>query len=145
MLDQVTSPYTVDVDDYKHDLITGLSEAWQLAKNHVEEAQARQKNYDKSSNTHLQVGDRVMVHMPQEKKGQTWKLSRPYHGPYRILAVTPTNVEVQLVDCPDDKSLYLFSVFGLVTLSFPRYPGLVNMFINHLTAAGRRRIRLQDR
>ena len=70
MIDQVTSPYTVDVDDYKHDLITGLSEARQLAKNHVEEAQAHQKkNYDKSSNTpYLQIGDRVMVHMPQEKR-----------------------------------------------------------------------------
>ena len=97
----------MDVDDYKHDLITGLSEAWKLAKNHVEEAQARQKNYDKSLNTHLQVGDRVMVHMPQEKKGQTWKLSRPYHGPYRILAVTPTNVEVRLVDHPDDESIFV--------------------------------------
>ena len=106
VLSQMSSLNTVDVDDYKHDLVM---EAWQLAKKKIQEAQTRQKNnYDKSSSpTKLQVGDRVMVYMPQEKRGKTWKLSRPYHGPYRILSLTQTNAEVWLVDCPDEESIFV--------------------------------------
>ncbi len=35
-----------------------------------------------------------MVNIPQ---GKDWK---PFHGPYQVLSVTPTNVEVRLVDSP---------------------------------------------
>ena len=37
-----------------------------------------------------------MVYMPGDVSGKKWKIARPYHGPYRILSVTPTNAEVQL-------------------------------------------------
>ena len=53
----------------------------------------------------LEVGDRVMVHMPAEAQGKNWKLARPFHGSYRILGSTPTNVEVRLVDDPTANSL----------------------------------------
>ena len=46
----------------------------------------------------LQVGERVMVQMPSGTLSQERKLARPLHGPYRVLAVTPTNAEVRLVD-----------------------------------------------
>ena len=48
-----------------------------------------------------------MVHMPGEVKGRAWKFSRPFHGPYRVIAVTPTNVEVKLVSRPDDQSIFV--------------------------------------
>ena len=75
-LSHPVSPYTVDIDDYKHDIVTGLTEAWKLAKANIEGAQHIQKShYDKSSRPiQLSVGDRVMVHTPSEQKGQEWKL-----------------------------------------------------------------------
>ena len=48
-----------------------------------------------------------MVHMPHEVRGKAWKLARPYHGPYRILTLTPSNAEVVLVDRPKDPSLFV--------------------------------------
>ena len=53
----------------------------------------------------MKVGDRVMVHMPGSVKGKAWKLVRPYHGPYRVISVTPTNAEVRLVDEPGADAL----------------------------------------
>ena len=46
-----------------------------------------------------------MVHMPDEVKGKSWKLVRPFHGPYRVVSLTPNNVEVVLVDRPEESSI----------------------------------------
>ena len=43
-----------------------------------------------------------MVYMPSERK-----LARPYHGPYRVLKVTPTNAEVSLIDRPREPSIFV--------------------------------------
>ena len=43
-----------------------------------------------------------MVYMPQEVKGKTRKLARPYHGPYRVLEVYPSGLSVRPVDRPND-------------------------------------------
>ena len=97
----------VDVDDYKTELVTGLTDAWKLAGEHVKEAEKRQKRqYDKRSKEFdLKVGDWVMVYMPQEKKGKSRKVVRPYFGPYRVLRVTPSNVKVQLIDKSTEPSI----------------------------------------
>ena len=48
-----------------------------------------------------------MVFMPSEKKGTTWKLARPFYGPYCIVDLTPTNVEVRLIDKPEDPTIFV--------------------------------------
>ena len=48
-----------------------------------------------------------MVHMPHESTGKAAKLARPFFGPFRVLNVTPTNVEVRLVDRPDEPSIFV--------------------------------------
>ena len=35
------------------------------------------------------------------------KLVRLFHGPYRVLNLTPTNAEVHLVDQPDSESIFV--------------------------------------
>ena len=55
----------------------------------------------------LKVGERVMVHMPSNVQGQDRKLARPFHGPYHVLAVTPTNAEVRLVGQPTGESIFM--------------------------------------
>ena len=108
-LSQPSTPYMIDVDDYKTELVAGLSDAWKLAGEQVKLAQQRQKSqYDrKSQELNLQPGDRVMVYMPSEKQGKARKVARPYYGPYRVISVTPTNVEVRLVDKPTEQSIFV--------------------------------------
>ena len=45
--------------------------------------------------------------MPSKVQGKDRKLARPYHGPYRVLNVTPTNAEVALIDRPRNPSIFV--------------------------------------
>ena len=36
-----------------------------------------------------------------------WKLTRPYHGPYRVVSLTPSNAEVVLIDKPKNASIFV--------------------------------------
>ena len=60
------SPYTIDIDDYKSEMMTSLSQAWKLAQENIKVAQKYQKTqYNKKTReTNVKVGDRVMVLMP---------------------------------------------------------------------------------
>ena len=88
-LSQPTTPYQVDIRDYRTQLVTHLSDAWNLAQGNIAKAQAKQKrNYDRGSKElKLQKGDRVMVRMPGEIKGKSWKFARPHHGPFGLVSV----------------------------------------------------------
>ena len=103
------SPYVIDPEDYKVELMSNLTDAWKNAQENIAKAQTHQKSqYDRhASENQVQVGDRVMVLMPSELQGKDRKLARPYHGPYRVLSVTPTNVEVRLVDDPKDPPIFV--------------------------------------
>ena len=119
VLDYQRSPYVVDTDDYKEELVRSLSDAWSSARENISEAQTRQKKFHdrKSSAPKIVVGDRVMVYMPKDSQGKNRKLARPYHGPYRVLSVTPTNVEVRLADKPKDDPIFIS--LDRVTLCYP--------------------------
>ena len=99
-----------------------LSDAWAAAQENISVAQLNQKHhYDKhSKDSKLNVGDRVMVYMPQSVTGKAWKLARPFYGPYRVLSTTPTNVEVQLIDKPDSDSIFV--AHNRVRLCYPELP-----------------------
>lgn len=108
-LSQPTSPYQIDVGDYRTELVSHLSDAWELAHKNIKIAQQKQKlQHDKHSrDVKVRKGDRVMVRMPGTVKGKAWKLKRPYHGPYRVQNVTPTNVEVVLIDEPTAEPIFV--------------------------------------
>ena len=75
----------------------------------IQQAQEKQKRfYDRASkDPTYRVGDRVMVYMPGDVAGKAWKLARPYHGPYRVISLTPTNAEVRLIEKPNDPTLFV--------------------------------------
>ena len=102
-LAHVKTPYQVDIEDYKTEVMVGLSEAWRNAKGNISKAQRKQKShYDRhAKEPHYQPGERVMVYMPAEDTGRNRKLALPYHGPYRILEVRPNCVLVRPVDQAD--------------------------------------------
>ena len=107
-LSRPTTPYQVDIQDYRTELVTHLSDAWNLAQGNIAKVQAKQRNYDRGSKElKLQKGDRNMVRMPGETKGKPWKFARPYHGPFRVVSITPTNAEVVLVDKPDEDTIFI--------------------------------------
>ena len=99
-----------------------LAEAWQVARDHIQKSQHKQKkSYDKYTKTRvIRVDDRVMVLMPQERTGKTWKLHRPYFGPYRVLEVHPNSATVVPVGRPQGPSIRVN--LDRVTLCYPELP-----------------------
>ena len=97
------------LDDSKTDLMVGLSSAWNTTRKCIEQSQECQKvAYDKAAkDPKLEVGQRVMVHVPSEVHERTWKFARPFHEPFQILSLTPTNAEVRLVDEQRSESLFV--------------------------------------
>ena len=108
-LSQPRTVYQIDFPDFCSELLVSLSDAWALAQDNIKTAQNKQKRqYDKkSSESKLHVDDRVMVHFPNSIQGKAWKFARPYFGPYRVVSLIPTNAEVQLVDHPQDDTLFV--------------------------------------
>ena len=89
----------VDIDDYKIALLDGMSTEWDMAKSKVNQAQDRYKaQYDNRASEFRYKEDRVFVQVPYEAGSGFWKISRPFHGPYRVTAVTDTGLQVVPVD-----------------------------------------------
>ena len=97
----------VDINDYREELVVMLSSARQMAAKANQEAQRRYKHqYDKSSTIiKYRIGDWVFVYFPSEETGKMRKLSRPWHGPYRIISRNDPDVTVTKVYFPDDPPL----------------------------------------
>ncbi len=90
------------LDDYKSTMVREMNSAWSHARESVVKAQNQQKRqYDKAArNSDFSVGERVFVCMPARKTGQMRKLACPFEGPYRVVAVYPSGVDVRLVAKP---------------------------------------------
>ena len=58
-----------------------------------------------------------MVLMPVKAQGENRKLARPFHSPFWVLTVTPTNGAVRLVD--DRKPDPIFVALNRVRLCYP--------------------------
>ena len=106
-LSKPRNPYQIDLDDYKTELVAGLSKAWQLAQSEIKKAQKHQKKqHDKKAKDEtFTVGDRVMIFMPHETTGKKRKLALPYHGPYRVMDVHLNGLNVKPVDRPGDNPI----------------------------------------
>ena len=101
--------YQVDLDDYKTDLMSGLTDAWELAREQLKKSQKSQKRFHdrKSTEVKVEVGDRVFLHMPAATKGSAHKFSRPFHGPYRVLEVTTNDAKICPVHSPNSEPIYV--------------------------------------
>ena len=87
--------------------MTSLIEAWSLAQKQVHKAQkAHKKNYDrKTKDPAFRVDKRVFVYMPGDKSSKAYKLSQPFHGPFRMTEVLDAGVVVCPVDRPQEQSI----------------------------------------
>ena len=107
LLEAETTRYPFEITDYKMELMTSMSEAWQLARSNVEKAQCRQKRcHDQNAKEpKFSVGQRVFVFMPAAKSSKAYKFAKPFEGPYRITALYNNGADVCLVDRPSAPSL----------------------------------------
>ena len=92
----------MDADDYKTEMVCGMSEAWKLAQAQVRKAQSRQKTQhdQKCNSTFYQPGERVFLYMPAEKACKAHKFAKAFDGPYRVVDTFSNGVEVRPVDKP---------------------------------------------
>lgn len=97
----------VDIPDYRQELMLSLSSARELAQQSIRKAQQRYKaQYDKKSSVpDLKIGEWVLVRFPQEETGRNRKLSRPWHGPYRITDRRDPDVSVTKVYFPSEGAI----------------------------------------
>lgn len=104
-----TAPVQTDVNDYCKDLVHSLAKARQIAAENIQKAQARYKlQYDKTAkDIEYSVGDWVLVRFPQEETGRLRKLSRPWHGPYRVVQVRKPDVTAVKVYFPQEKTIQI--------------------------------------
>ena len=93
------------VEDYREHVMLSLSSARKLAVQSIKQAQGKYKAvYDrKAVLSQLKVGEWVLVKFPQDEIGKLRKLSRPWHGPYRIVSREDPDVSVVKVYCPLEK------------------------------------------
>lgn len=106
ILSPLKSQKLVDLKEYGTEVASRMSEAWELARKNVGRAQKRQKaTYDgRSRPPNFAVGERVFLLKPAEKTGEARKLARPFHGPYRVMELTPY---IRRVDRPQDEPIFI--------------------------------------
>ena len=80
-----------------------------MAADSIRTTQARyKKTYDRSSReTDYKLGDWVLVKFPQEETGCMRKLSRPWHGPYRVVDRRDPDLTVVKVYSPQDGQIQI--------------------------------------
>ena len=131
---QVTS-----VEDYREELVLSLTSARNLAAQSIQKAQERYKrNYDKRSmytTTPLRVGDWVLVHMPQDESGPQRKLSRPWHGPYRIVSISDPDILLTKVYFPQDRTIQVHQ--SRVKVCPPKFPAVFYWYGGRRRGPGR--------
>ena len=104
-----SSLQVTDVQDYREELVLSLSSAWELAAKSIQTAQNKYKlQYDKKATPiDYRVGDWVLIRFPQDESGPLRKLSRPWHGPYRVVSVDDPDLTVTKVYFPQDGQIQI--------------------------------------
>lgn len=92
------------IEDYREELLLSLSSARRTALEAIRKAQGRYKKiYDRRADSYTyQVGQWVLIRFPSDETGRLRKLSRPWHGPYRVVSCNETNVTAVKVYFPQE-------------------------------------------
>ena len=94
----------VEVNTYREEVIKNLSSAHKLAVKSLQEIQKKSKvQYDVKATDRLYiVGDWILVKFSKEESGRNWKLSQPWHGPYRVISWDDPDLTISKVYQPQD-------------------------------------------
>ena len=105
VMSPVQTKKSVDLKEYGSGLASKMSAAWELARKSIGKAQKRQKDFhdQKRRSPSFSVGERVFLYEPAEKTGESRKLARPFHGPYRVLELDTNTSRIRRVDKPHEE------------------------------------------
>ena len=139
----------VGLEDYRENLVLSLSSAKELAAQSIRAEQQKSKvHYDRNHHAcdkQYQVGDWVLVRFPHKETGAQRKLSRPWHGPYRVVQCRIPDITVVKVYKPQDGQINVHQTrVSLCPKEFPAgyywyghnskstdcIPGWVNLLLN---------------
>ena len=89
---------------YREYLAMTLIDAREQAALSIQQAQQHYKKYydKKTTPNTIRTTEWVMLRFPQDETGRERKLSRPWHGPYRVIEVTTTGILAEKVYAPQD-------------------------------------------
>ena len=106
------SNHKPEVSDYVRNLGDTHEEAHEHAREHPGAAQKRQTDhYDQRiDGEQIEVGDRVFLHLPARKKGQTKKLHSPWQGPYIVMTkIDDVTYRIEAIDNPRRRKVVHFT------------------------------------
>ncbi len=109
-----------DIADYREQVVMTKSSARETAVQALRKAQGCYKhNYDmKAKCSSFKVGDWEFMRFPQERSGRLRKLSRTWHGPYRITSLSGPDVCVSSLYYSNSLKIHL----SRMMLSPPNLP-----------------------
>ena len=90
----------MSVTDYRKEIMLNLS----LARKSALERYKTQYNRN-STNYQYRVGDWVLIRFPSDETGKQRKLSRSWHGPYRVMTINNTNLMATKVYFPCEDTI----------------------------------------
>ena len=98
---------SADLDDYRELLTVSLSSARDTAAKCIRKAQRRYKvQYDRRATpSSYRVGEWILIRFPHEESGRLRKLSRPWHGPYRVVENREADIVAVKVYFPEEKQI----------------------------------------
>ena len=119
-----------DLNEYRQRLIKVLTQARELAVQQIQAAQQKyKKQYDRYTSTEeYREGDWILIRFPSDESGKQRKLSRPWHGPYRVVASTPTGVSANKILMT--RTQYKFIYIGSLGAPQVFQPGIFGMEIS---------------
>ena len=98
-----------ELDSYREEMVKSLSSARELAVRSLQETQKKSKQrYDaKATDRPYKLGEWILVRFPKEESGRNRKLSRPWHGPYRVISRNDPDLTVSKVYRPQDGTIQI--------------------------------------
>lgn len=96
-----------NMEEYRKELIHSLSSAGEIAVSCMESEQKKSKIQLQCNPKEFKLGDWVFVDFPVEETGKKRKLSKPWHGPYRVIQKRGPNVTVVPVYFPESGEIQI--------------------------------------
>lgn len=96
-----------ELSSYREEMILSLSTARNAAAKRIQKSQKKNKDYydRRATHTSYRLGDWILIRFPAKETGARKKLSRPWHGPYRVISKNGPDVTATKVYFPTESQI----------------------------------------
>ena len=97
----------IELSSYREEMILSLFTARNGAAKRIQKSQKKNKDYydQRATHTSYKLGDWILIRFPAEETGARRKLSRPWHGPYRVISKNGPDVTATKVYFPTESQI----------------------------------------